>query len=375
VDVAVADVSTRDGAAGLLATIDPAHPLTAVVHTAGVIDDGVLTSLTPEQLDKVLAPKVDGAWHLHELTQHLDLSAFVLFSSAAGVFGGAGQGNYAAANSFLDALALHRASRGLPATSIAWGLWARTSGITGQLSDAERDRLRRAGLIPLDTDEALRLFDTALAADRADLVAGGLDLAALHDAPPLLRGLVRTPVRRVAEATISEAALRDRLAGRTGPDQEAVLLDLVRVQVSAVLGHGAAGAVEPDHTFKELGFDSLTAVELRNRLSSATGLRLAPTLIFDYPTPAALAGQLGTELIVEPATNGTYVLAELDRLDSALAEITADSAERDEIAERLRKLLADVEQASHGVPKAAETTSAQEIFDFIDNELGRLSDR
>ncbi|MFC0438483.1 SDR family NAD(P)-dependent oxidoreductase [Kutzneria buriramensis] len=376
VDVAAADVSTRDGVLGLLARVGQAHPLTAVVHTAGVIDDGVLDSLTPERLAAVLRPKVDAAWHLHELTRHLDLAAFVLFSSVAGVFGGAGQGNYAAANTFLDALAEHRRSLGLPATSIAWGLWARASGITARLDRAERDRLRRAGLVPLGDEQALRLFDSAVAAERAGLVASGLDPAALRDAGPLFRSLAATAVPRAAEAAVDEDKLLRRLAGLADPDRAAALVDLVREQAATVLGHAGAQAVDPDRTFKELGFDSLTAVELRNRLSAATGLRLAPTLIFDYPTAEALAGRLGTELVLEPAPSDTdEVLAELDRLDRALSGIRPDDATRTEIATRLRRLVTDLDRLETAPPAPADRVSAQEIFDFIDNEIGRLSDR
>ncbi|MYX60519.1 SDR family NAD(P)-dependent oxidoreductase, partial [Streptomyces sp. SID8382] len=200
------DVADRDALAATLAAIPAEHPLTAVVHTAGVLDDGVIASLTPDRLATVFRPKADAAWNLHELTQDADLSAFILFSSAAGVFGGAGQGNYAAANAFLDALAQHRRANGLPATSLAWGLWAESGGMAGDLDEAELARLRRGGVAAITADQGRELFDLANATDSALLVPMPLDLAALRTQaaagmlPPLFRGLVRVPPRRAAQA-------------------------------------------------------------------------------------------------------------------------------------------------------------------------------
>ncbi|EFL26030.1 modular polyketide synthase [Streptomyces himastatinicus ATCC 53653] len=306
------DVADRDALAATLATVPAEHPLTAVVHTAGVLDDGVIGSLTPERLTKVLRPKADAAWNLHELTQDLDLSAFLLFSSAAGVFGGPGQGNYAAANVFLDALAQHRAALGLPATSLAWGLWA-GGGMGDTLDEAEITRMRRAGVPPLPVAEGLRLFDAALTVDEASLVPMRLDLAALRNQPaisPLLRGLVRAPARRAVDAVAAggDAGLAGRLAGLSVAEQERLLLDLVRAQVATVLGYGGADTIGAGRAFKDLGFDSLTAVELRNQLNAVTGLRLPATLIFDYPDPQVLARHLRTELVGdEPAEVHTPV--------------------------------------------------------------------
>ncbi|MGR3939495.1 type I polyketide synthase, partial [Streptomyces sp. BRA346] len=306
------DVADRDALAAALGTIPAEHPLTAVVHTAGVLDDGVIGSLTPERLTKVLRPKADAAWNLHELTRDLDLSAFLLFSSAAGVFGGPGQGNYAAANVFLDALAQHRAALGLPATSLAWGLWA-GGGMGDTLDEAEITRMRRAGVPPLPVAEGLRLFDAALTVDAASLVPMRLDLAALRNQPaisPLLRGLVRAPARRAVDAVAAggDAGLAGRLAGLNASEQERLLLDLVRAQVATVLGYGGADTIGAGRAFKDLGFDSLTAVELRNQLNSVTGLRLPATLIFDYPDPQVLARYLRTELVGdEPAEVHTPV--------------------------------------------------------------------
>ncbi|MDG4809397.1 type I polyketide synthase [Micromonospora sp. WMMD1120] len=293
VRVVACDVTDRDQVAGLIASVD--RPLTAVVHAAGLLDDGVVESLSPEQVRRVMAPKVDAAVHLHELTAGLDLSAFVLFSSVAALIGSPGQGNYAAANAFVDALAASRRAAGLPATSLAWGLWADATGMTGELGEADLARLERTGIGALSNERGLELFDTAQQLDEALLVPVQLDTGALRAQarsgmlPALLRGLVRVPTQRV-ETT--GGSLPQRLAGLPQADWQQVVVDLVRGQVAAVLGHSSAEAVDPERAFKELGFDSLAAVELRNRLSRSTGLRLPTTLVFDHPTSMAVAQYL-----------------------------------------------------------------------------------
>ncbi|MFF3350907.1 SDR family NAD(P)-dependent oxidoreductase, partial [Streptomyces sp. NPDC002779] len=296
------DAADREALAALLAS----HPVTGVVHLAGVLDDGVLASLTPDRLDAVLCPKIDAAVHLHELTRDLDLSAFVLFSSAAGVFGTVGQANYAAANAYLDALAQRRRAEGLPATSLAWGLWADASGMTGTMTDADRARVARQAMTPLTTAEALAAFDAAMARGDAHLVPVAFDWAALRTQagtgalPPLLRTLVPTTVRRAAGADRTESGgstLARRLLALPATEREPVALDIVRTHVASVLGHAGTALVGADRTFKELGFDSLLAVELRNRLGEAVGVRLPATLVFDYPTPVAVAGLLLRELV------------------------------------------------------------------------------
>ncbi|MFC9654057.1 SDR family NAD(P)-dependent oxidoreductase, partial [Streptomyces sp. NPDC056937] len=298
VHVEACDVADRDALAVLLAR----HTVSAVVHAAGVLDDGVVGSLTPERLDRVLRPKVDAAWNLHELTRDQGLSAFVVFSSAAALFGSAGQGNYAAGNAFLDALVERRRAEGLPGVSLAWGPWVRSGGMTGTLSGADVERMARAGVPALSVELGVALFDAALGTGGAVVAPVRLDLPVLRargEVAPLLRSLIRVRSRRVAAVAGSAAAagLVERLAVLTVVERQEVLLDLVRGQVALVLGHADGNAVNPGRAFRDLGFDSLTAVELRNRLNTASGLRLPATMAFDYPTVQALVDHLLDELL------------------------------------------------------------------------------
>ncbi|MFJ1707691.1 type I polyketide synthase [Kitasatospora sp. NPDC088346] len=301
VTVAACDVTDRRRLAEVLTAVPERHPLRAVVHTAAALDDGVLESLTPQRLAGVLGPKLEGARLLHELTAGADLTAFVVFSSAAGVFGSPGQGSYAAANAGLDALMTHRRRQGLPARSLAWGLWEQRSTLTADLAGPELERIARAGAGALPTAEALALFDAALEGAATTAVPVRLELPSAADGPVplLLRALVRPAPAGAAGATAAArgaredgAALRRRLAEATGPRREALLLDLVRRQAAEVLGHAGADAVSAGTAFLAMGFDSLTAVELRNRLAGATGLRLRPTLVFEAGTPDRLARRL-----------------------------------------------------------------------------------
>ncbi|MEU8878301.1 SDR family NAD(P)-dependent oxidoreductase, partial [Streptomyces javensis] len=400
--VAACDAADREALAGLLATIPADRPLTAVVHTAGVLDDGVIDMLTPERVDAVLRPKVDAAVNLHELTRDLDLSAFVLFSAAAGTLGGAGQGGYAAANVFLDALAGHRRATGRTALSLVWGMWAEERGMGGRLGEADQKRAARGGVLPLSAAEGLALFDAAHAVpDEAVLVPVRLEMATLRAAAttgellPLYRGLVRTPVRRAAAggpaapeavADTAEGTLAQRLAGQSEPQRQRTVLDLVRRQVAAVLGYASKDQVGAEQAFKELGFDSLTAVELRNRLNAATGLKLTATLVYDYPTPVALARHLRQEVAPEAEGPGVPVLEELERLENSLsaltpdelASVTEDEAAHANIAVRLQTLLAkwnDVRRTADDAgadaeAEAFEEVSDDELFDFIDKRFG-----
>ncbi|MEV6569441.1 SDR family NAD(P)-dependent oxidoreductase, partial [Streptomyces kronopolitis] len=393
VTVAACDSADREALRELLDSVPAQHPLTAVVHTAGVLDDGILSSLTPQRLDTVLAPKVDAVSNLHELTRHEDLAAFVVFSSVAGTFGSAGQANYAAANAFVDALACRRGGLGLPAQSLAWGAWAPGVGMTGELSEADLQRMARGGMRALTPEQGLGLLDTARDLARPLLLPMDLDTAPLRAhpeaVPPLLRGLVRAPARRqtasAAAAKGAEAAqdLATRLAALPPADREQYLLDLVCTQVALVLGHGSAEDIEPDQAFKELGFDSLTAVELRNHLNAATQLRLPATLVFDYPTPLVLVRHVLDEIDLPEVSGAQPILGELTRLEAALAGATLGDEERAEIAGRLRALAAhwqgDNKQEQGADPYAetdeddgelASASTAGELFDLIDKELG-----
>jgi rifamycin polyketide synthase module 4/5/6 len=330
VTVVACDLSDRDQVAALL----DAHRPTAVVHTAGVFDDGLIGGLTPQRLAGVFAPKVDAVRHLDELTRGTELDAFVVFSSVAGVVGGGGQGSYAAANAYLDAAMSHRRAAGLPGLSLAWGLWERSAGMAAHLSVVDHARASRGGVLELTRAEGLEMFDLALRADETLLVPIKLDPEAMRaDAaaggavPSLLRGLVRRPGRQQARAAAApDDSLARRLAGLAPADQEALLLDVVRAQVALVLGHAGPEDVRPDMAFKDVGFDSLTSVELRNRLREATGLKLPPTLVFDYPNPAVLAGHLRTRLRPDDAAPaaGTGTVADEARLRAALASVSLD---------------------------------------------------
>jgi acyl carrier protein len=276
-----------------------------------------------------MRPKADAAWHLHELTRDLDLEAFVLFSSAAATFGGAGQGSYAAGNAFLDGLAAHRQSAGLPAVSLAWGTWVHRAGIGRNLSENNLARISRSGIGELTAEEGLALLDLAVSRDEPTLIPARLDLAGIRsrvargaELPPLWRGLVAA-VRPSASASAAPSqahALRAQLTGLPSAERDRVLTDLVRAHAAAVLGHSSPDAVEPGQAFKDVGFDSLTAVELRNRLGTSTGLQLPATLVFDYPTSAQLSSYLGT--ILSPAEIGDSASgSEEDEIRSLLASI------------------------------------------------------
>ncbi|MFI1913806.1 type I polyketide synthase [Nocardia sp. NPDC020380] len=316
VTIVACDVADRGQVEQLLARVPAAHPLTAVVHAAGTVADGIIGSLTPQRLDEVMDPKAEAALHLHALTEHLDLAEFVLFSSIAATFGGAGQGNYAAANSVLDALAQHRRARGLPGTALAWGLWDQRSAISAHLDATDLARMARGGSKPLSTNEGLALFDAALRADRGLLLPFHLDTARITaPVPPLLTGLVRARGRRnAADVVAADASLLNRLAAMTPLERDEFLVLLVRTHAAVVLGHGGPEAIDSIRVFSEIGFDSLTAVELRNRLSAVTGLRLPATVVFDYPTAASLAGFIRSEL------TGTKPAAELAEVAPAAAD-------------------------------------------------------
>ncbi|OBH79451.1 polyketide synthase [Mycobacterium mantenii] len=391
VDLAACDVGDRDAVAALLAR----YPVRSVFHAAGVLDDAVIASLTPARIDAVLRAKVDGAWNLHELTRELDLSAFVMFSSMAGIVGAPGQGNYAAANSFLDALAAHRHAHGLPGLSVAWGMWAQNSTMTQHLGEADKARMSRAGLSALSTRQALELLDAALLTENPMVVGTRLDRGALahHSAtlPPLLSQLATRPARRVLEQTdmVSLAGLRARLEGMTAEQRHGELVELVCSNAATVLGHSTAD-VNADDAFGDLGFDSLTAVELRNRLKIATGLTLSPTLIFDHPTPAALAEHLGTQLATSASAPSGAAAAppsdRLARLDDIAAELQAllkapdlGAGDKAAILGRLESLLSTargpapagfLEHPDDAFDDDIATATDSQLFAILDDEVG-----
>ncbi|MFJ9821793.1 SDR family NAD(P)-dependent oxidoreductase, partial [Streptomyces sp. NPDC101151] len=393
VTVAACDATDRAALAALLASVPAEHPLTAVVHAAGVLDDGLLTDLTPQRLEEVMRPKTDAGWHLHELTRDLGLAAFVLFSSAAGTLGAAGQANYAAGNAFLDALAARRRAQGLPALSLGWGLWDTGEGMAAGLGETELRRLARDGILPLPADRALALFDRALstddapAADRALLLPVRVQVT--DGAPALIRGLVPAAVRRTAravtEAPASAESLPQRLARLSGADALRVLVETVCGHVADVLGHGSGSAVDPQRPLGDLGVDSLAALELRNRLSADTDLRLSTTLTFDYPTSDALARHLFAELGGDTSGDLVDIEAEVVRLETvlgaALDSAAPDEEQRARVAARLRTLSArwdgTGEWRENGTGQTGdaglETATADELFDILDDELGSFS--
>ncbi|MFJ4851070.1 type I polyketide synthase [Streptomyces sp. NPDC088733] len=392
VTVAACDAADRDALAALLDAVPANRPLTAVVHTAGVLDDGVIDALTPERFATVLAPKAEAALALHELTRGLDLSAFVLFSGVAGTLGDGGQGNYAAANAYLDALAEQRHAEGLAATSVAWGRWG-DSGLAA--GGAIGERLDRGGVPAMAPGSAIRALQQAL--DLGDVTVAVADIQWERFAPghtavrpsPFLADL--PAVRRLAEARSGAAdgdpsgaglspaeALRRRLEVMPRAEQGLAVAELVRTHAAAALGHPTTDEVGAQRAFKELGFDSLIALELRNRLNAATGLRLPATLVFDHPNPAVLADFLLGEIVPDGGPGAAPGMAELDKLESALSVLDPDAADtptRTDIALRLQALLAKwgephTDSRGEAVTEKLQEATPDELFAFIDKELG-----
>ncbi|WP_258016191.1 type I polyketide synthase [Streptomyces sp. AJS327] len=386
-EVVACDVADRDELAGVLGSIPVGRPLRGVVHAAGVLDDGLVGSLSVEQVERVWRPKVDAAVNLDELTRGADLDLFVLYSSASGVFGGPGQANYAAANVFLDALARRRWVEGLVGSSIAWGLWEQASSMTGHMGGRDQARLSQGGLVALSSGAGVALFDRAVVVDEPVVLASPLDVGALRGLvaggglPGVLRGLVSAPVsvaRRVVDVSAGGgdvSSLAGRLVGLGEQERERFVLDVVRSHVAAVLGHANAQAIDAERPFKDLGFDSLTAVELRNRLNSATGLRLPATLIFDHPTPNTLALHIRSQVLVsEGVSEAPTLAAELERLEGVVGSASAEEVVSHRVADRLRALLGKLEGAE---PDSDDTgdddldgATDDELFDLLDGELG-----
>ncbi|MER5853432.1 SDR family NAD(P)-dependent oxidoreductase [Streptomyces sp. NPDC002012] len=378
------DVSDRAALAAVLDGIPADHPLTGVVHTAGVLADGLAASVEPDTLAEVLAPKADAAWHLHDLTAQREVNFFVLFGSGASVLAGPGQGAYAAANATLDALARHRQARGLPATSLGWGLWEEASGLTGALDERDTRRMARAGMRPLPTARALALFDLAVRRGDPVLFPLHLDTSRPQDpdgVPEVLRGLLHTPLRRAAREQAGGDGLAARLAPLPRPDRLTALTEAVRVQAAAVAGYDTAESVAPGRQFKDLGFDSLASVELRNRVGTAVGLKLPSTLVFDHPTPEAVAVYLDGRLFVDapgasPTDPSRRVIEHLNALEAALdgwhdgtgsgeaAEATEEWAGRRRLIEARLTALRGRWSATGG----GESRTAVDVIDDVDDE-------
>ncbi|KWV33970.1 type I polyketide synthase [Micromonospora rifamycinica] len=360
--VVAVDTADRDALARVLVGVR----IGGIVHAAGVLDDGVVESMTPERIVAVLRAKVDAAVALHELTRDRPPAFFTMFSSAAGILGSPGQSAYAAANATLDGLAVHRRSLGLPAQSLAWGLWAQHDGMAAAMDATGRARADRAGVTPLSAAEGTALFDAALRTDLPLLVPARLDVTANGNPSPLMRGLRPAQVRRSTD----QRTVLHRLAGLSPGEQHRVLVDVVRGHAAAVLGHPGADAVGAGRAFKDLGFDSLMAVELRNRLQSATGLRLSPTLVFDHPNPEELAAHLRAAAVPVREATPPPVLETLTRLETQLASLDPDDGIRPQVTDRLGRLLAELGDRS--TPSGIDLTSAsrQEVLKLIDSRFG-----
>ncbi|WP_211696526.1 type I polyketide synthase [Mycobacterium spongiae] len=382
VEIVAADIADRDQLGAVVGAIRAQHRLGAVVHAAGVLADGVIESMDREQVEQVLGVKVDAAWALHELTADMGLSAFVLFSSAAGIFGSAGQANYAAANAFLDGLAQYRRGLGLSGVSLAWGLWEQASAMTGQLGQVDQARIERMGLRAMTTGQGLGLFDLACGRAESVLVPAVFDHAVLRaqaragTLPVLLGGLVRTPVKRGRVATLAQ-----RLAQTPETEWDDVVLAEVRTQVAAVLNHPSPLDIDPNTAFTEIGLDSLSAVELRNHLTEATGLPLPTTTVFDHPNPTELATYLHTHLNnTTPPSDSLHGLHEgIKEIESTLAAIGTDKRKRRLVEDRLRVLSANLEAfLTDGAESTLDTDSDgdvqfhsdEELFGLLDKELG-----
>ena len=404
VTVAACDSARRADLAGVLNRISAdGPPLTGVFHAAGVGGGVTLDETTVPGLSDLLAAKASGAGYLDELTADLDLTAFVLFSSGAATWGSGQLGGYAAANAYLDALASRRSSRGLAAVSIAWGLWG-----GGGMGEGEGGtRLQRLGMREMDHRVAMRCLAQVLddrvlhpaaqnpAPQNTAAQNTGETLLAVADvdwerfapvftarrASPLLSGVPEAE-KAVAASETGDAAgsaggteLTKRLAGLSAAGREQVLADLVRAQAAAVLGHSSSQAVEADRAFKDIGFDSVTALEFRNRLNAATGLALPATLIYDEPTPAAAARYLLTR-IAGGRADYALVVEEISKLESLLAQATWDDEEKTRLMARLDVMTHQLRGGdADGDAAEAEFDPAtdDEMFDLVDKEL-RISD-
>ncbi|MFE2979159.1 type I polyketide synthase [Streptomyces sp. NPDC059258] len=349
------DAADRDALATALGTLArEGVRIGGLVHAAGVLTGGVLTDLTADSFVHPLRPKVDAALNLHELTADLDLSVFVVFSSVASTLNSAGQGVYAAANAFLEGLMEHRHATGRPGVSVVWGQWDVAGGMGSTLTDAQVARMARLGILLMSIDEGLAFFDAAVRRNRPVAVAGRWDVDALASQhiegtlPPLLKSLVRRVPDLPAKHTDATAAPYTQETGTSGDDKDILLGRLVE-ELAGVLGHASAADLDPDLAFDHAGVDSLAAVEFRNRLTAATGLRLPATFIFDWPTPRELAEYMAEELAQSQASGvPSPLLDDLAGFEAAFAEQTLMGAERDAVRERLGRLLDQLATTENG---------------------------
>ncbi|WP_280272224.1 type I polyketide synthase [Nocardia wallacei] len=374
VDVVACDVSDRDALRGVLSQVPQQHPLTGVVHAAGVLRDGVFSALTLDKWEPVLKTKVDTAWHLHELTAEDDLALFVMFSSAAGILGSPGQANYAAANTFLDALACHRQRQGLAGISLAWGFWEQKTGLTEHLGDQDSARMARSGFLPMTTAEGLAMFDAAIDSGHPLVIPARIDTAALTAAgsvPAIARLVARSRRRASNEESAQQSKLSALLHGHNETEQERLILEFVRGQVAVVLGHDTPASIPPEEPFKSLGFDSLSAVEFRNRLQTATGLKIPATMVFDHPTPKALAYHLRTQITPQHTTTDTdnhitELMELLSRVEERFAAVQLGESIKGTVLRRMRNIERKLNDGPTDRVADLDTIDDASLFSVID---------
>ncbi|MFE6166158.1 SDR family NAD(P)-dependent oxidoreductase, partial [Streptomyces sp. NPDC056486] len=395
VTITACDTADPDQITALLDTIPATHPLSAIIHTAGTIDMAPIQNLTPQQLHTVLRPKIDTAWNLHHATRHLNLDAFILYSSLAATLASPGQANYAAANTYLNALAHHRHTQNLPATSIAWGPWADNTGMIRHLNTTTRNHTTRTGFPPHTTQHALTLLDTALTTHHPTTTATHLNTTNLttqahnNTLPPLLHNLTPTPTTHHPSGSTTDdmasrhsrtGSLAEGLGSLTKSEQLERLLSLVRTTIAAVLASPDPELIDARQSFKELGFDSLTTLQLRNHLAHASGIRLPATLAFDHPTPQSLATYLREQLVPaggeQASGNGVLdvLMAEIGKLESAFSPEALDVAEHAQVSARLREFVKSWENrqghsATDSAPGDLDSATDDELFSVLDGEL------
>ncbi|MEU5100146.1 SDR family NAD(P)-dependent oxidoreductase, partial [Streptomyces sp. NPDC020996] len=387
VTLAACDMADREQVRAVLDAIPADAPLTAVVHAVGIVQSTLVEEMTVDEFREINAGKVGGARHLDQLLGDTELDAFVLFSSNSGVWGSGRHGGYAPGNAYLDAFAARRRARGLTATSVAWGAWGGGGMMEG---DGVEEYMRRRGVLEMDPELALDAMVQAVEHDEVFRAVADVDWERFvpgytSGRPSPLISSVPEARRALAAAeapdqdggdTGAAAEFGRRLAAANPAERESLLLGLVRDKVAAVLGHSSGDDVEPGRAFKNLGFDSLTAVELRDRIGAATGLKLPATVVFDYPSPAALAAHLRTALLPAGDAPVGGVLDELDRLESALSAAAPDTDTRTKLRQRLQALLWTVDEDAHtggGTTEdtdALETATADDMFALLDKELG-----